>query len=58
MAYARLYNLGYQKQCNITNEESNAKPMPLKQRRFLYADSAFLPMMGYHLISVMQPGIG
>src|SRR5882762_6575572 len=51
IAYARLYNLGYKNNVIITNEEATPKPIALKQRRFFYADSAFLPMMGYHLIS-------
>ena len=51
VAYARLYNLGYKNNVIITNEEAAPKPIAIKQRRFLYADSAFLPMMGYYLIS-------
>src|SRR5258708_1050879 len=49
--YARLYNLGYKNNVIITNEEASPKPIAFKQRRFLYADSAFLPMMGYSLIA-------
>jgi putative ABC transport system permease protein len=47
-SYARLYNLGYKNNVVITNEEANP-PVAIKQQKFLYADSAFLPMMGYHL---------
>jgi len=47
--YARLYNLGYKNNVVITNEEAMPQPIAIKQRRFLYADSSFLPMMGYKL---------
>jgi len=47
MSYARLYNLGYKNNVIITNEEAKPDPIAFKHRRFLYADSAFLPMMGY-----------
>ncbi|MEJ0031986.1 MAG: ABC transporter permease [Bacteroidota bacterium] len=47
-SYARLYNLGYKNNVIITNEEL-ASPVAIKQKNFLYADSAFLPMMGYPL---------
>jgi putative ABC transport system permease protein len=50
-AYARLYNLGYKNNVIITNEESKPDPIALKQRTFLYADSSFLPMMGYAMSS-------
>ena len=48
VGYARLYNLGYKNNVIITNEEANP-PVAIKQKNFLYADSAFLPMMGYRL---------
>jgi putative ABC transport system permease protein len=48
--YARLYNLGYKNNVIITYEEGQPDPVALKQRRFLYADSAFLPMMGYAMV--------
>jgi putative ABC transport system permease protein len=49
-SYARLYNLGYKNNVVITNEGAQPQPIAINQRKFLYADSAFLPMMGYHLI--------
>ncbi|MCB9333858.1 MAG: ABC transporter permease [Lewinellaceae bacterium] len=48
--YARLYNLGYKNNLIITNEAAKPEPVAFKHRRFLYADSAFLPMMGYPLV--------
>lgn len=48
--YTRLYNLGYKNNVIITNEDAQPTPIAFKQRRFLYADSAFLPMMGYKLV--------
>ncbi|MBK8966847.1 MAG: ABC transporter permease [Lewinellaceae bacterium] len=48
--YTRLYNLGYKNNLIITNETAQPEPIAFKHRRFLYADSAFLPMMGYPLI--------
>jgi putative ABC transport system permease protein len=48
--YARLYNMGYKNNVVITNENGKPFPVAIKQHRFLYADSAFLPMMGYQLI--------
>ena len=50
-AYARLYNLGYKNNLIITNEEAQPEPIAFKHRHFLYADSAFLPMMGYEMVS-------
>src|SRR5262245_170519 len=50
VSYARLYNLGYKNNVIITNENAKPDPIAFKQRRFLYADSAFLPMMGYDLV--------
>jgi putative ABC transport system permease protein len=49
IGYTRLYNMGYKNNVVITNEEARHQPIAFKQRRFLYADSAFLPMMGYEL---------
>lgn len=48
--FARLYNLGYKNNVIITNEEAIPNAIAFKHRRFLYADSAFLPMMGYPLL--------
>jgi putative ABC transport system permease protein len=45
--FARLYNLGYKNNVIITYEEATPDPVALRQRRFLYADSSFLPMMGH-----------
>ena len=50
LSFARLYNLGYKNNVIITNENAKPYPIVIKQRRFLYADSAFLPMMGYEMI--------
>lgn len=49
ISYARLYNMGYKNNVVITNEDAQPDPIAIKQRRFLYADSAFLPLMGYTL---------
>jgi putative ABC transport system permease protein len=49
-SYARLYNMGYKNNVVITNENARPDPIAIKQHRFLYADSAFLPMMGYEMI--------
>lgn len=51
VGYARLYNLGYKNNVIITNEEAKPDPIALKQRRFLYADSSFLSLIGYPMIS-------
>jgi putative ABC transport system permease protein len=48
--YARLYNLGYKNNVVITNENAKPEPIAFNQRKFLYADSSFLPMMGYTMI--------
>ncbi|MFZ6011076.1 MAG: ABC transporter permease [Bacteroidota bacterium] len=45
--YARLYNMGYKNNVIITHEEAKPDPIAFKHRKFLYADSSFLPMMGY-----------
>src|SRR5262249_2156001 len=49
ISYARLYNMGYKNNVIITNENAKLEPIAFKVRRFLYADSAFLPMMGYQM---------
>ena len=48
---ARLYNLGYKNNCIITYKDAQPEPIAFKQRRFLFADSAVLPMLGYPMIS-------
>jgi len=48
--FARLYNMGYKNNVIITNENAKPDKISFKQRRFLYADSGFLPMMGYEMI--------
>ncbi|HMQ49942.1 MAG TPA: ABC transporter permease [Saprospiraceae bacterium] len=48
-SYARLYNLGYKNNLIITNEAATPQPIAFKHRRFLYADSSFLSMMGYEM---------
>ena len=50
MSYARLYNMGYKNNVVVTNENAKPEPIAFKQRRFLYADSSFLPMMGYDMV--------
>lgn len=47
--FARLYNLGYKNNAIITYTPEQGEPVAFKQRRFLYADSSFLPMMGYEM---------
>ncbi|HEY7162842.1 MAG TPA: ABC transporter permease, partial [Acidobacteriota bacterium] len=51
IGYARLYNMGYKNNVIITNENAKPDPIAFRQRRFLYADSTFLPMMGYPMVS-------
>jgi putative ABC transport system permease protein len=48
--FARLYNLGYKNNIIITYEDAKPDPIAFKHRRFLYADSAFLPLMGYPMV--------
>src|SRR5687768_4543618 len=50
VGYARLYNMGYKNNVVITNENAKPEPIAFRQRRFLYADSTFLPMMGYEMV--------
>ena len=49
--YARLYNLGYKNNVIITYEDAKPDPIAFKHRRFLYADSSFLPMMDYTMMA-------
>ena len=49
-AYARLYNMGYKNNVIITNKEASPEPIAFKHRRFMYADSSFLPLMGYEMV--------
>ena len=48
--FARLYNAGYKNNVVITNPDAKPVPISLKQRKFLYADSSFLPMMNYPMV--------
>jgi len=48
--YARLYNMGYKNNVIVVNENAHPAPISFKQEKFLYADSAFLPMMGYPMV--------
>src|SRR5678809_883905 len=50
VSYARLYNMGYKNNVIITNENGKPDPIAFRQRKFLYADSSFLSMMGYEMI--------
>src|SRR3990170_2798562 len=47
--YARLYNRGYKNNVIITYEDAKPEPIAYKHRRFLYADSSFLPLMQYSM---------
>ncbi len=49
VSFARLYNMGYKNNVIITNENAKPDPIAFRQRRFLYADSTFLPMMKYEM---------
>ena len=49
ISYARLYNMGYKNNVVIKNENGRSGPIAFKIRKFLYADSSFLPMMGYEM---------
>ncbi len=51
VASARLYNMGYKNNIVISYEKGPKGPVQFKQRRFLYADSSFLPMFGYALVA-------
>lgn len=48
--FARLYNLGSKNNVIITYREAPGGPIGFKHRRFLYADSSFLPMFSYPMI--------
>jgi putative ABC transport system permease protein len=50
-AYARLYNMGYKNNVIITNEDAAPQPIAFKLRKFLYADSSFLSLMNYPMVS-------
>jgi putative ABC transport system permease protein len=50
LGYARLYNLGYKNNVVITYEDAIDQPIKFKLKKFLYADSSFLPMFGYELV--------
>ncbi len=51
VSFARLYNMGYKNNLIITYDNpSGGDPIKFKHRKFLYADSAFLPMMGYPMM--------
>jgi putative ABC transport system permease protein len=45
--FARLYNMGYKNNIVITYEDAATGPVQFRHRKFLYADSSFLPMLGY-----------
>lgn len=49
--YARLYNLGYKNNVIMTYTPTVGPPVAFKQRRFLYADSSFLSLMGYEMMA-------
>ncbi|MBL7865610.1 MAG: ABC transporter permease, partial [Cyclobacteriaceae bacterium] len=49
--YTRLYNMGYKNNIVITNEAATPSPVAFKHKHFMYADSAFLPMIGYPMIA-------
>lgn len=49
ISYARLYNLGSKNNVVITYEKGPGEPVSFKHRRFLYADSSFLPMFSYQM---------
>lgn len=49
-SFARLYNMGYKNNVIITYEDARPEPIAFKHRRFLYADSSFLPMMQYEMV--------
>jgi putative ABC transport system permease protein len=48
--FARVFNMGYINNVVVTNEQARPRPISLKQRHFLYVDSAFLAIMGYQMI--------
>lgn len=50
-SYARLYNLGYKNNLIVTYEDGKPDPIAFKHRKFLYADSTFLPLMKFEMES-------
>ncbi len=50
LEYARLYNLGSKNNVVITYNDAPGEPIMFKHRRFLYADSSFLPMFDYPMV--------
>lgn len=50
VAAARVYNMGYKNNVVISYKDAQPEPVAFSQRRFLYADSSFLPMMGYPMV--------
>jgi putative ABC transport system permease protein len=50
VSFARLYNAGYKNNVIITYKDAKPDPIAFKQKRFQYADSSFLPMMGYEMV--------
>src|SRR5579864_1603343 len=50
LSFARLFNMGYKNNVIITNDNARPDPIAFKQHRFFYADSSFLPMMGYQMV--------
>lgn len=50
-SYARLYNMGYKNNVIITYEDAQPDPIAYKHRKFLYADSSFLPLMQYTMVA-------
>lgn len=49
--YARFYNMGYKNNVIITNEDATPDPIAFKHRRFMYADSSALSLMGYSMVA-------
>ncbi len=50
-SFVRLYNMGYKNNVVITYQDAPGGPINFKHRSFMYADSAFLPLFGYPLVS-------
>jgi putative ABC transport system permease protein len=42
--------MGYKNNVIITWDEGKPEPIAFKHRKFLYADSSFLPLMNYKLV--------
>ena len=47
---AKLYNMGSKNNVVITSENGEANPQALKQKRFLYAEAAFLSMFSNQMV--------